>query len=108
MHLDGVVLNYDECGIRAIGMDMNRTHDTATAVPAPPFNSVNPPIDSVPAFPVAGPLDSYYWSPARIIRNVWGILFNTPRQIEILRILRFPVYAKFIRSDPRFRFRYLI
>ena len=52
--------------------------------------------------------DRYYWSPARMFRNLWGVSTNILRLIEILRILRFPAYAEFVRTDPRVRFRFLI
>jgi uncharacterized protein VirK/YbjX len=52
--------------------------------------------------------DRYYWSPARLFRNLWGVSTNIRRLIEILRILRFPAYAEFLRTDPRLRFRFLI
>jgi uncharacterized protein VirK/YbjX len=52
--------------------------------------------------------DMYYWSPARVLRTVWGILRTLPRQIEILRVMRLPAYAEYVRTDPRFRFKFLI
>ena len=50
----------------------------------------------------------YYWSPARVIRILWGVLTNIPEQFELLRIMRFPAFADFLRTDPRFRFKFLI
>jgi uncharacterized protein VirK/YbjX len=52
--------------------------------------------------------NKYYWSPARFFRNLGGVSTNIPRQIEIFRIMRFPIYADFARTEPRFRFRFLI
>jgi uncharacterized protein VirK/YbjX len=50
----------------------------------------------------------YYWSPARIFRTLWGISTNITRQIEILRVMKIPAYAKFRRSAPRFGWKFLI
>jgi uncharacterized protein VirK/YbjX len=52
--------------------------------------------------------DRYYWSPTRVVRLLWGVLTNIPRQLEILRIMTFPPFKDFVRTDPRFRFRFLI
>jgi uncharacterized protein VirK/YbjX len=52
--------------------------------------------------------DSYYWSPARILRTVWGITTAIPWQVEILRVMRSAPYAEYVKTDPRFRFKFLI
>lgn len=52
--------------------------------------------------------DKYYWSPARVLRSLWGISANIPQQIEILRLMRLPVYSDFLRTNPRLPFRFLI
>jgi len=112
---------------------VNRIHESAAIFgndlrhePVPPFNSAIPLRDSTipcrlsPAQPTAEPTadplgpvvifarDRYYWSPARVVRILWGVSTNIPRQLEILRIMRFPAYADFLRTDPRFRFKFLI
>jgi len=74
------------------------------------------PQQTLPADPVSGrrgsvfafALNRYYWSPARLVRNLWGIATNIPRQLQILRIMKYPIYAEFLRNDPRFRFKFLI
>lgn len=48
------------------------------------------------------------WSPARIARVVWGALSNLGAGCEILRLLKIPAYAEFLRVDPRFTFKSLI
>jgi uncharacterized protein VirK/YbjX len=50
----------------------------------------------------------YYWSPARIFRTLWGISTNITPQIEIFRVMKIPAYAELRRSDPRFRWKFLI
>lgn len=50
----------------------------------------------------------YYWSPARVFRALWNVLTNVPKQMEIFRLMRLPIYADFVRADPRFCFRFLI
>lgn len=79
--------------------------------PAPTFNSAIPLREST-AGPVRSLLlfarEKYYWSPARVFRTLLGVSTNLPRQIEILRLMRFPAYAEFLRADPRFRFKFLI
>jgi uncharacterized protein VirK/YbjX len=50
----------------------------------------------------------YYWSPARMLRLVWGVSTNLPRHLAIFRIMRSPAYAHFLSTNPRLPFRCLI
>lgn len=52
--------------------------------------------------------DRYYLSPARVLRFLWSVSSDIPRQLEIFRLMRIPVFADFLRTDPRFRFKCLI
>jgi len=114
-------------------MTDSRIHELATMFgkdlrhePARPFNSSIPLCDStipcqlshtpLAAEPTADSLgsvlifarDRYYQSPARVLRFLWGVSTSIPLQFEILRLMRFPAYADFLRTDPRFRFKFLI
>jgi uncharacterized protein VirK/YbjX len=50
----------------------------------------------------------YYWSPARMLRILWGFSTNIPPHIAIFRLMRSRDYARFFKSNPRLPFRCLI
>ena len=114
-------------------MAANRIHEASAIFarelrpePVPPFKSAIPVSDStnqcrprpaeLTAEATADSLGSvlifarsrYYWSPARVTRILWGVLTNIPQQFELLRIMRFPAFVDLLRTDPRFRFKFLI
>jgi uncharacterized protein VirK/YbjX len=47
-------------------------------------------------------------SPARVLRFLSDVSTDVPRQLEILRLMRVPAFADFIKANPRFRFKFLI
>ena len=50
----------------------------------------------------------YYLSPARSLRFFWNkVTTNIHQQLEILRLMRLPGLADFLRTDPRFRYKFL-
>jgi len=50
----------------------------------------------------------YYWSPARLVRLFRGVTADIPRQIELFRLMSLPAFSDLHRTEPRFRFKFLI
>lgn len=107
-------------------MSVNQIHESTSMFgsklgiePAAPLKSAIPgqlshaPLKADPTVDPLGSVlvfarDRYYWSPARILRILWGVSTNIPRHLEIFQIMRFPAYAELLRIDPRFRLKFLI
>ena len=62
--------------------------------------------------PAGSPLpfarDRYYWSPPRVARLLWGVVTTIPCQLQLLRVMKEPIYSKLLQNEPRFRFKFLI